>query len=295
MNEFLAEMYGTREAIGAEGNDDVEKLAEAQLLDEALQAEGVNIDDLPGDTILKLAYQILGEDSHLVKAAMVEAGEEEEEEEEEGKDEDKEPMEEKVAQADFLGRVMAHSYVNELGEIEKNAAYPTGFGMLGSAVSKATGKAAKRVKNWTRIKGAPKGKGTYSGSAQAGKGYGGGRVMGEREGKIYEALFKGKAKARNLGKGGLAHLKEHKGKYLTGAGLAAAAGGGFAAGKVGKKKAASAIDMLAEKRAMEWAESVGLVENDENEKLAAAVDARAYEMLLEQGVDVDAIEASLQE
>jgi len=71
MNEFLAEMYGTRETIGAPSqSDEVEKLAEANLLDQALQAEGVNIDDLPADTILKVAYELFGEKSALVKAAM---------------------------------------------------------------------------------------------------------------------------------------------------------------------------------------------------------------------------------
>lgn len=256
MNEFLAEMYSTREVIGAESNSDVEKLAEAQLLDEALRAEGVDIDQLPGDTILKLAYQLLGEDSHLVKAAQEaaseEAGETAESEEAESEEEEKEEsMEEKVAQADFLGRVMAHSYVSELSELEKSAGVGSGLEALGKGIGK--------------------------------------RVAGKDMSRaVSQKLDPAHAKA--IGAGALA------------AGGAAAGGAAYGAKKLfGKKKdkekKSSALDALAEKRAMEWAESVGLLQNEpdeENEKLAAAVNQRAYEMLTEQGVDVDAIEAHLQ-
>ena len=262
MNEFLAEMYGTRESIGVEGGDDVEKLAEAQLLDEALQAEGINIDDLPGDTILKLAHQILGEDSHLVKAAMEEAGEEGEVPKS-AKSDEEEPMEEKVAQADFLGRVMAHSYVNELGEIEKNA----GTGAL-SRFGAGVARQAKDV----------------------GEGFKGLGYMARHPveaGKALKESIKGQGVKGTLS--GSAKELKALGVGATGVGAA-----GYGAKKAfgGKSKKSSALEALAEKRAMEWAESVGLV-GDENEKLAAAVDARAYEMLLENGIDVDAVEASL--
>ena len=285
MNEFLADMYGTRETIGAPSQDtDVEKLAEVQLLDEALQAEGIDIDQLPGETILKLAYQILGEDSHLVKAAMEEGEGEEtpaEEKKEEKKEEGEESMEEKVAQADFLGRVMAHSYVNELNDIEKS----------GAAIGTETAK--KFMSSVARARDAARQAKAYAGSAKAGRGFSGGKSMGSAEGKLHEMLFKGKAKAKSLAKKTKKHVGEHKGKYLAGGGVAAGGAAGFAAGK---KKAASAIDELAEKRAMQWAEEVGLFEDtSEEEKLAAAVDARAYEMLTAEGIDVDAIEAALQE
>src|SRR5687767_12350515 len=71
MNEFLAEMFGTRENIGAPAADasDVEKLAEAQLLDEALAAEGIDIDALSAEQIVKVAGAMFGEDSKLVKSA----------------------------------------------------------------------------------------------------------------------------------------------------------------------------------------------------------------------------------
>jgi len=287
MNEFLAEIYNTREAIGAStDNSDVEKLAEAQLLDEALRAEGVDIDKLPGETILKLAHQLLGDNSALVKAAEEgaahEGGEtpaEEKKEHEEGGEEadekevkaaaiaelrakeasGEETMEEKVAQADFLGRVMAHSYWNEKTEIEKTAGMP-------EALRKGLD--------------AAKGFGTKAST------------------KAHEFGAKAKAfggKAAEHGKKGLEFAKAHKrDAAFAGGGAAAGGAAGFAAGHSSKHKKASAIDMLAEKRAMEWADAHGLLEQSDEQKLAAAVDQRAAELLAEAGIDVNAVEAAAQ-
>jgi hypothetical protein len=58
------------------------------------------------------------------------------------------------------------------------------------------------------------------------------------------------------------------------------------------KKSASALDALAEKRAAEWARDNGLLGASDEEKLAAAVDQRAVELLTAAGVDVAAVEAS---
>lgn len=288
MNEFLADIYNTRETIGAtQDNSDVEKLAEAQLLDEALRAEGVDIDKLPGETILKLAHQLLGDDSALVKAAAEEgaahesgeSAEKEEGEQEEAKEEaaeekqaSEETFEEKVAQADFLGRVMAHSYWNEKTNIEKTAAMPESLkkgleaaGRFGSSV----GSKAK----------------AFGGKAKAF----GGKAVG--------AAKAGAGKAKETGKKGFEWAKAHP-KTTAGIGAGAAAVGGGAAYMAHKKKKASAIDLLAEKRAMEWAEAHGLLEQPEatdEMKLAAAVDQRAVELLAEAGIDVNAVEASTQE
>lgn len=281
MNEFLAEIYNTRESIGAStDNSDVEKLAEAQLLDEALRAEGVDIDKLPAETILKLAHQLLGDDSALVKSAQegetpAEEKKEEAAEEKAEKTEEEEvkaaaiaelqakeaggeeTFEEKVAQADFLGRVMAHSYWNEKGEIEKNA----GVKDIAS-------------KGWSAAK-------AFGGKASA---------------KASEVGAKAKefgGKAVEHGKKGVEFAKAHKrDAAFAGGGLAVGGAAGFAGGH--KSKKASAIDMLAEKRAMEWADAHGLLEQSDEQKLAAAVDQRAAKLLAEAGVDVAAVEAAAQ-
>jgi len=265
MNEFLAEMYGTRETIGAPSqSDEVEKLAEANLLDQALTAEGVDIDTLPAETILKVAYELFGEDSHLVKAAA-------QGELQEGEQEGDEDFQTKVAQADFLGRVMAHSYVNEMNDMEKDAdgkveAVRKGLGAAYKAVKGAPAAYVKSVKERARIAKLLAYKGGVKGYGKAGL----------------------KARAGYVARGAKKLAPE------LGAAGALGAGGTYAAMK-DKKKESSALDTLAEKRAMDWAAEHGLLEQEtepEEEKLASAVNQRAYQMLLDQGIDVDAIEAA---
>ena len=115
MNEFLAELYNTRETIGAgAGASDVEKLAEAQILDQMFEAEGIDVNQLPDETIVKVAHELFGANSALVKMAEEEEGEEHESKESpehEKGEEEEESEEDKVAQADFLGRVMFNNFI----------------------------------------------------------------------------------------------------------------------------------------------------------------------------------------
>lgn len=298
MNSFLAEMYGTQESIGApKDSSDIEKVAELQVLDESLRSEGVNIETLDNGTILKLASQLFGENCALVKQAEGEAPSAEHEEEEtpaeEKKEEAKEKeegdeavksaalaelrareasqaqgqsgeetFEEKVAQADYLGRVMAHSYWQEKTAIEKQAAMPEA---LRKGLEAAKGGASKAF-------GAAKGIASKGGEAAKGK-------AEAMKGSYHEGGLKGLVSGHKKTIGG------------TAAGLAVGGAGAAMAAK-GKKKSASAIDVLAEKRAMAWAQENGLLEPSDEEKLAAAVDQRAVEMLAEAGIDVAAVEAS---
>lgn len=280
MNEFLAELYGTRETIGASDSSDVEKLAEAQILDSVLQSEGINVDDLDDGTILKLAYEIFGDDSQLVKMAA--EGEEEEKKEDEGEEEEEEEesAEEKTAEADLLGRIMAHSMVQELGNIEMQ-------------------KMARVVNPDTGVKAV---KAAISG---AGKGMSGGKSMGGLEGKVRELLWKAKApgrtysfarkakfeggKSERMGRlrAGLAAARSHKPHTAVAAGGLGLAGGGAAYGahklKGGKKKEGSALNKLAEQRALEILAENGYEFDDGQDKLASAVEQRAWEMLAEAG------------
>jgi hypothetical protein len=132
MNPFLAELYNTATNIGSEAPvvDDTEKLAQAAVLDQMLQNEGHSLADLSPADRVKVAQEIFGPDSPLVKEAMEDGESYPEEkkvfppkkkkEEEEKEDEEKEAQE-KLAEADFLGRAMAHAYVAELADIEKKA------------------------------------------------------------------------------------------------------------------------------------------------------------------------------
>ena len=293
MNDFLAEMYGTRETIGAgpAQSGDVEKLAEAQLLDEALRAEGVDVDQLPADAIVKVAYELFGEDSALVKAAAEgeedekdeegekegegEEGEEAKEEEDEKKEGSAETFEEKLAQADLLGRAMAHSFVQEQDSIMKEAGKEKVVGKgakallsrFGKTLKSAPGKALKKVQHGAKA--------TGSWAAEPIHTYRGGRQASALAGKPV-----GRARAA------FETAKAHPGQTAAAAGGLAAVGGGAAFGAhkaFGKKKESSALEALAERRAMEILKEAGMVEDTQEEKLASAVEQRAWEMLQENG------------
>ena len=261
MNEFLAEMYNTRESIGApEGSaDDVEKLAEAQILSEELAAEGYDASQLPTETLMKVAYELWGEDSALVKAAQedeeegdMEEGEEEGEEEEEGEKKEG-SFEEKVAEADFLGRVMAHSFVNEHAEMDKEAAgiwsaiKETGKGVGGKikAPFERMGKSLGGIKK------------TYEGERwgvqRMGKGKtrgpkggirsrvmkGGPKMVGTRKAMGTASKSRTEAALSTLSKNQLARRLAATG---AGVGLAGVAGGAYAAGRKGKKKESLSVE-----------------------------------------------------
>lgn len=129
MNPFLAELYNTAENIGVTkeaASDENEKLAQAYVLDQMLQNEGYSLDKLSADDVVKVATEIFGADSPLVKEAMgdgscppgVPPKKKEDKKDEEEKEKE---AQEKLAEADFLGRAMAHAYVDELRGIEKKA------------------------------------------------------------------------------------------------------------------------------------------------------------------------------
>lgn len=270
MNQFLAELYSTPETVGADSSD-VAKLAEAQILTDALSAEGIDVNQLPADAILKVAYELFGDDSAIVKSAAEaegegaegEGGEGGEEPKDKKKEDEEESMEEKVAQADFLGRVMAHSFVQEQGLIQKEAGVAgllaKGKGLAGKAVGAVKGAPAQLAEKGRAMQG------SYQGARRGAEfGIGGAAPMG----KVRSALQV---------------AKEHP-KTVGGAGLAALGGAAAAAAAAkGSKKEGSALDVLAEQRALEILQEHGVGVQDEQQKLASAVEQRAWEMLQQAG------------
>lgn len=266
MNEFLANLYGTAEDIGATAGDDTEKLAQAQIMNEMFEAEGIDVDQLAPETIVKVAESLFGDDNEITPedvAAEPEAGDEDEQ---------------KLAEADFLGRVMAHSYVNEMGEIEKQAASVRG-----------AGKAIGRGAHWLGAKLTPSSLAERVG-ARASKGVGRARAA-----QTAAAGLKGKAKAR-AAKAIASERRQASGRAMTrlrkgvgygaaGLGVAGTGAAGYGGYKALKKQ--SAMDTLAEQRAMEiLAESGYDIDNGET-KLANAVEQRAYEMLAAEGFEIE--------
>lgn len=242
MNEFLADLYGTAETIGAE-SDDTTKLAQAEIMSEMFQAEGIDVDELAPDTIVKVAESLFGDENEIGYEDVAE---------------DEDEASEKLAEADFLGRVMAHSYVDEMDEIEKSA------GKVRSA--------------WEGVKG-------VASKAKARAKLTGERLSPKNTKFRYDlARMEGKAVPGHPGikptgriRSAVGALNPTQRKALAAIGATGLAGaGGYAGYKKMKKQ--SALDVLAEQRAMEMLEYGG-----GEDKLASAVEERALEMLYEAG------------
>lgn len=116
MDAKLAQVYGTNQA----DETDVEALATAALAEKLAAADEVNVDGMSDEEAEALASQILDGDSKEEPPAEDDKAEDEGAEGEEKTAGEKEttPEQEKVAEADYLGRVMAHAYVQERKSIE---------------------------------------------------------------------------------------------------------------------------------------------------------------------------------
>ena len=118
MNEILAQIYGTN---GATTEEPIEKTAEAALLDElekVAAAEGIDLGELSDDDIVEILNEAMNADAEKTAAdETVETAE---------VADDNDDAQVKLAEADFLGRAMAHAFYNELSqigtEVEKTAA-----------------------------------------------------------------------------------------------------------------------------------------------------------------------------
>lgn len=114
MDSFLAELYGTNEPT----QEDFEKVAHLDFLEKVAAEEGIDLNELSDADLEELA-EVAAE---ALEEAEVEESEEEYEEDDgivEDVDDDLEKeAEAKVEEADFLGRVMAHSFNQELDSIE---------------------------------------------------------------------------------------------------------------------------------------------------------------------------------
>ncbi len=112
MNELLAQAYNTEANIAANSGE-TEKTAEAVLLEELEKiatAEGIDLNEFDDNDILEIIGEAMGDSTEKVAAADTTETTETEEVVEEG--------EAKLAEADFLGRTMAHAFYDELTSIQ---------------------------------------------------------------------------------------------------------------------------------------------------------------------------------
>lgn len=267
MDQFLAEYYGTTKTASAE---DYEAQASVELFMKVASDEGIDLSSMADEQVNALY-------SNWVKAAAEESKKDEHEEHESEKEEkveeakkeheEKKAAAEKVAEADFLGRVMAHSYVQELNKI---AMGPTEAGMrlrhmdfsglgerAGKAISEGARSAGRSLKDIATGKQlreglqAKKNLAHPQAKTMAAKFVMQHAAPGERE-KAMKAILSGAA--------GEAHKNVTHGAAKT-LGLYGGGGGALAAGAyLAKKhhdKKASALDELAAETAVEKAAEAG--------------------------------------
>jgi hypothetical protein len=272
MNEFLNELYGTSQTIGAGGEEDLEKQAAAEFLIKIAEAEGVDLDTLSDEEVGQLLVE--------VEKAAAEGGIEPEPEGEE-------EAQEKLAEADFLGRAMAHAYVNELAEIEKQAKSPipalvrtitetakkkgarAAAGELGRSQVQALRSAGRAIKSLVTGKAPTK-------LPKGARGLTVGRRPGE---SVRRTALRGLGQAAQIA-------------APTAAGGAALAGGGVAAARALKGKEKKSWDEqfedAAQERAIEMLAEAGYdVEKVAEAEIEEAVDTRALQMLEEAGYPVE--------
>lgn len=139
MNMDLAAMYGTP---GGPSEEDQEKVAQMELFTKLAAETGIDLNQYTDEEIDQLWNETFkgasDESEKKDEKPKKEEGEEDEEKEVAAQAEFAEAQEwqEKVAEMDYLGRLMAHAYVNELNEI--------GESMNKEAIRRYTGPGAAR-------------------------------------------------------------------------------------------------------------------------------------------------------
>lgn len=290
MDPKLAAIYGTNQETDA----DLEKLAAAELAEGLANDDEVDTEGLTEEELEAVAQDVLNASS---EEGTEEGGNIDGEQE---KTSAAEQAQEKLAEADYLGRVMAHSYHQELQKIaaaeqEKTAGMTSGQ----RAMQSAKGVGGKVGGFLSKVKDVATGKEAREGFAAAKKSKSTADAAKNMASKsIMSAKGKERAGAaigKHMGEADAAKKKGMKGLGKTVAlygGGAAAAGGAAAM----KKKQSSALDTLVEQRAMEILEASGIdpaqleeVEgqekvSDPREALASAVDERAWALLGQYGV-----------
>ena len=308
MDQFLGQYYGTASAPEPT-QEDVEKVAQAEMFLKLAQAHGVDVNSLTDEQVNDLWNATWQQEKSAEEAAK------EEHEEEKGKKEvakkakeehEKEKEgEAKFAEADYMGKIMAHSYVAELSKIADEAGDLADAGHeVADDTTKArssggffhrAGNAGKRVGKWMGgMESQPGGKHHYS--------------------LAREALHKGKDEVakRKWGEG-LKHIGKGTGKMLAApAAIAATVYGakklfGHKKEEEGEKSSSANLDYLAAEYALQklaadnWDTEEGVallnqvLENgpDASDKIAYvndlpdAVDVRSSELLEAAGYPID--------
>ena len=255
MNEYLSQFYGTAKVAAAPvvSDDEMQKQASVDMFCKVAAAENIDLSALPDEQVQFL----YGE---FVKAASEEppAEEPKEEKKDEKKEEEdkkhaaaaaehaeKRAASEKIAEADYLGRVIAHSFVQELGNIskeagDKEAGMPEALKQRAAEMGKHVGEAAKKMS------GKPK-------------------ELAERVSRLGEG-----GKTVPIGHSKTRDFVASHGHHAAGA--AAALGGAAAAGHHQGKKHGSAFEQVAGEQAVAFAGEQGWDTEQAGRKVASVLE-----------------------
>lgn len=243
MDLDLAAMYGTP---GAEEYVEArEKTAEADLFVKLAAENGIDLNQLDDNQINELWDYTFGKTAQPKEEEEEDEGEEEEEEKKSAAELEfleQQEFQEKVAEMDYLGRLMAHAYVQELGNI-------------GEAMDKEGAIKEWPGKAWKAVRGAP-------GKAKE-KAIAAGKAIDVRAQQLGRRVRHPRDEAA---RGKMTERAARLYGYGAPAGVAAAGGaGGYAA----MRKKSSAIDELAMERAVEKAAEWGWDPNEAVELVGA--------------------------
>jgi len=123
MDEQLAQIYGTGQAQ-VHDEEDLQKTAAAELLVKLAQERGVDLNQFSDEEVAEMVGQLYQEKQAQDAPPFPPKKEEGDKKDDEAKKEEEAAKEKEkaAADADQLGRIMAHAMVQELNNIDKAAA-----------------------------------------------------------------------------------------------------------------------------------------------------------------------------
>ncbi len=303
---WLTQIYGTG------GEDDLEKTAQMHILAKLAEEEGVDLSGLDDQELESLYHEVAGgeEVDDDSDGQYVDDGSDGQEYADPAVQEEylAKEAQAKFEEADFLGRVMAHSFTQEMDKVaaekQAKAKWRTHFGIGGEAGKGAKVRGGARDQAQSKARDVKKAMDDYH-KADSTRGN---MLINSRKQAPKATTAKMRYnQAKNTLKAGIGHAKHHLGRaashvkankaaYGIGAGATLAAGGaGYAL-----NKEASAFEKLALEHAANILQANGIdpstgapvqemQQPDPQEQFGQALDHRALQILQENGYNVDGL------
>lgn len=262
MNEHLAQFYGTKQASTVT-DEEAEKQASVELFLKVASDQNIDLNSMSDADVQALYGEFQTEVAKIASEEEPPKEEKDEEEEKKEKEEkhaaaaaewaEKQAMAADIQRADYLGRVMAHSFEQERGYIKEAGAAEAFKKLTGKGPHMAAHDAGEAVRH-----------GAHAAGEAAGR-------VADKAGKGLEHL--GKKITEKATGVGTHNMKPGHAKAVGGAAVAggAAAAGAGAAALHHHKKHASMLDELGAERAVEMVTADGTFDPEEAGRKVAAV------------------------